>query len=100
MKSIEQPLHSQMVERVEIEFRGVVNARANARGDMHGARKMVRSATVIKEKRPSQARTLNVSEPRPCISRISPCEQSSFKLASSSQSEGFPFLAYRFCSSI
>ena len=49
MKSIEQPLHSQMVELVEIEFRGEVNARANALSDMHGARKMVRSATVIKE---------------------------------------------------
>lgn len=33
MKSIEQPLHSQMVELVEIEFRGEVNARANALRD-------------------------------------------------------------------
>ena len=49
MKSIEQPLHRQMVELVEIEFRGEGNARANALGDMHGASKMVRSSTVIKE---------------------------------------------------
>ncbi len=49
MKSIKQPLHSQMVELVKIEFRGEGNARANALSDMHGARKMVRSATVIKE---------------------------------------------------
>lgn len=49
MKSIEQPLHSQMVELVEIEFRGEGNARANALGNMHGACEMVRAATVIKE---------------------------------------------------